>query len=406
MNDWTERFESVGDRRLLVLVLLLTCLGIAMIYSAGRVDVPSMVTGIWKKQLMWFAASLVAFVLVNRIPMRWLEWAAPWIYGLSIGLLILVLAVGSGPNTRSWIRIAGFNLQPAEIAKLATILMMARTLTSLDRPIERMSQLVKPVLIVLVPFGLVMLQPDLGSALIFCVILVAALYWAGVSLAAILMLVSPAASLLLGFSPRVWGVWFIGLVIFLYVHRPYIVETVAVLGANVATGVLTQPLWRSLADYQQQRLLVFLNPGADPQGAGWHLIQSQVAIGSGGWFGQGFAQGPQKRLAFLPEQHTDFIFSVVGEELGFLGIILFLVLYGWFLWKVIQVAKLTPNGFGGLVVFCLFAVWFAHLFINAGMTVGIMPITGLPLPLLSYGGSFLISVYMGLAIVERVAAEK
>ena len=363
-------------------------------------------TGIWKKQLIWFAASLVAFVLVNRIPLRWLEWATPWLYGLSIGLLLLVLVVGSGPNTRSWLRIAGFNLQPAELAKLATILMMARTLSSLVRPIDRRSQLVQPVLIVLIPFGLVMLQPDLGSALIFCVILVAALYWAGVSLAAILMLVSPAASLLLGFSPRVWGVWFIGLVIFLYIHRPYIVETVAVLAANVTTGVLTQPLWHSLADYQQARLLVFLNPGADPLGAGWHLIQSQVAIGSGGWFGQGFALGPQKRLAFLPEQHTDFIFSVVGEELGFLGVILFLLLFGWFLWRVIQVAKLTPYGFGGLVVFCLFAVWFAHLFINVGMTVGIMPITGLPLPLLSYGGSFLISVYMGLAIVERVASEK
>ena len=406
MNDLTGRFTSVGDRRLLILALVLTCFGIAMIYSAGRVDVPSAVTGVWKKQLVWFAASLLAFALINRIPLRWLEWAAPWIYGLSIGLLLLVLVVGSGPNTRSWLRLGGFNLQPAEIAKLATILMMARTLTSLERPIERMSQLVRPVLIVLIPFGLVMLQPDLGSALIFCVILVAALYWAGVSLAAILMLVSPAASLILGFSPRVWGVWFVGLVVFLYFHRPYIVETVAVLAANVATGVLTQPLWRSLADYQQQRLLVFLNPGADPRGAGWHLIQSQVAIGSGGWIGQGFAQGPQKRLAFLPEQHTDFIFSVVGEELGFLGVILFLVLFGWFLWRVIQVAKLTPNGFGGLIVFCMFAVWFAHLFINVGMTVGMMPITGLPLPLLSYGGSFLISVYMGLAIVERVAAEK
>jgi rod shape determining protein RodA len=406
MNDWRRRFGSIGDSRLLALALLLTCLGIAMIYSAGRVDVPTAVTGVWKKQLVWFCASLVAFALVNRIPLRWLEWAAPWIYGLSILLLITVLFVGGGPNTRSWLRVLGFNLQPAELAKLATVLMMARTLTALDRPIERMSQLASPVLIVLVPFALVMLQPDLGSALIFGVILVAALYWAGVSLAAILMLVSPAASLLFGFSPRVWGVWFIGLVVFLYFYRPYIVETVAVLAANIATGVLTQPLWSGLAEYQRKRLLVFLNPGVDPQGAGWHLIQSQVAIGSGGWFGQGFAQGPQKRLAFLPEQHTDFIFSVVGEELGFLGVIVFLVLFGWFLWRVIQVAKVTPNSFGGLIVFCLFAVWFAHLFINVGMTVGIMPITGLPLPLLSYGGSFLISVYMGLAIIERTAAAK
>ncbi len=406
MNEWGDRFRGVGDWRLVGVAVLLTLFGIAMIYSAGRVDVPSTVTGLWRKQLLWFAASLVAFAVVNRVPLRWLEWAAPWIYSVSLCLLVIVLIVGTGPNTRSWLRVGAFNLQPSELAKLATILMVSRTLTSLDRPIERMSQLIKPVLFVLVPFGLVMLQPDLGSALVFAVILVAALFWAGVSLGAILMLVSPVASLMLGFSPRVWGLWFIAMVVFLYFHRPYIVETVAVLAANIAAGALTQPLWSSLAGYQQKRLLVFLNPGIDPQGAGWHLIQSQVAIGSGGWLGQGFAAGPQKRLAFLPEQHTDFIFSVVGEELGFLGVTLFLALFGWFLWRLIQVAKLAPGSFGSSIVFCLFSAWFAHLFINVGMTVGIMPITGLPLPFLSYGGSFLLSVYIGLAIVARVAAER
>jgi rod shape determining protein RodA len=166
------------------------------------------------------------------------------------------------------------------------------------------------------------------------------------------------------------------------------------------------PLWRSLAPYQQNRLVVFLEPGIDPRGAGWHLIQSKVAIGSGGWFGQGFAAGPQKRLAFLPEQHTDFVFSVVGEELGFIGVAVFLALFAAFLWRVLRVSVESEDAFGNSVVFCLFAIWFAHLIVNLGMTVGLMPITGLPLPFLSYGGSFLLFLFLGLGIVQRVAAER
>jgi rod shape determining protein RodA len=150
---------------------------------------------------------------------------------------------------------------------------------------------------------------------------------------------------------------------------------------------------------------VFLDPTVDPRGAGWHLIQSKVAIGSGGWYGQGFTQGPQKRLAFLPEQHTDFIFSVVGEELGFLGVAIFLLLLGWFLHRVLAVARAAEDPFPSLVVFCLFAVWLVHVIINVGMTVGLMPITGLPLPFLSYGGSFLLMLFVGLAIVSRASAE-
>lgn len=396
---------GLGDPVLLAAGVLLAALGIGMIWSAGQVDLPSLVTGAWVRQLVWFCLSVLAFAVVIRVPMRWLEWATPWIYALSIILLLAVLVVGTGPNTRSWLRFGSFSVQPAELAKLATILLLARLLGSRKEPQSRLFDLWKPVLAVAVPFLLVMAQPDLGSALIFVVILVAALFWAGIPLFTIFMLVSPGVSLILGFSAAVWGVWFVIVMVGLYLRRPFMAEAVAVALANLIAGALATPLWNRLAPYQQRRLVVFLDPEIDPRGAGWHLIQSKVAIGSGGVTGQGFGQGPQKRLAFLPEQHTDFIFSVIGEELGLIGVLVFLALLAWFLRRVLRVAAESTQGFGSIVVFCFFAVWFAHLLINVGMTVGLMPVTGLPLPFISYGGSFLLTTFVGLGLVCRVAYE-
>lgn len=398
-------FGSLGDPLVLGLGLLLAAMGIGMIWSAGQVDIPSAATGAWRRQLAWLCIALVAFGVVTKVPMRWLEWATPWIYALSIGLLAAVLVVGGGPNTRSWLRLGGFSFQPAELAKLATILLLARMLGTRKEPHEALFDLWKPVLAVVAPFLLVMAQPDLGSALIFVVILVSALFWAGTPLFTIFMLVSPGVSLVLGFSAGVWGVWFVIVVAALYMRRPFMAEAVAVALANLAAGALATPLWNRLAPYQQRRLVVFLDPEVDPRGAGWHLIQSKVAIGSGGVTGQGFGQGPQKRLAFLPEQHTDFIFSVVGEELGLIGVMVFLFFLAWFLKRVLRVAAEANQGFGSVVVFCFFAVWFAHLVINIGMTVGLMPVTGLPLPLISYGGSFLLTTFVGLGLVARTAYE-
>jgi rod shape determining protein RodA len=395
----------MGDPVLLAGALLLAALGIGMIWSAGQVDLPSGVTGAWRRQLVWLGISIVGFAVATRVPMRWLEWATPWIYAFSIILLLAVLVVGGGPNTRSWLRVAGFSFQPAELAKLATILLLARLLGLRKEPQTRLFDLWKPVLAVVVPFLLVMAQPDLGSALIFVVILVSALFWAGIPLFTIFMLVSPGVSLILGFSAAVWGVWFVIVMVGLYLRRPFMAEAVAVALANLTAGALATPLWNRLAPYQQRRLLVFLDPDIDPRGAGWHLIQSKVAIGSGGVTGQGFGLGPQKRLAFLPEQHTDFIFSVVGEELGLVGVLVFLALLAWFLRRVLRVAAESTQGFGSLISFCFFGVWFAHLAINVGMTVGLMPVTGLPLPFISYGGSFLLTTFVGLGLVCRTAYE-
>jgi rod shape determining protein RodA len=164
-------------------------------------------------------------------------------------------------------------------------------------------------------------------------------------------------------------------------------------------------LWDKLKPYQQRRLLVFLDPQNDPRASGYHVIQSQVAIGSGGWFGKGWTLGTQKRLAFLPAQHTDFIFSVVGEEWGFIGVALVLLAFGLIFWRLVRVSEKSSDPFASLVPFGIFGSWFAHVLVNTGMTVGIMPITGIPLPFISYGGSFLLVNLLAMAIVQRIAAE-
>jgi rod shape determining protein RodA len=357
---------------------------------------------------------LVAFTLTLRVAVRWLEWVAPIAYGVAVLLLIAVLIVGAGDGPRSWIRFGSVGFQPSEFAKLATILLAAKLIAGRERPPETLWDLWPYLVIILVPFALIMAEPtlvpfalimaepDLGTASVFIAILVAALFWSGLPFS---KLASPLVSLALAFSTPLWGVWFLLLVGFLYWTRAYLTESLAVIFANVAMGVLVRPVWLSLAAYQKTRILAFLQPEADPQGAGWHLIQSQVAIGSGGWLGKGFTLGTQKRLAFLPEQHTDFIVAVLGEEFGFIGICLVLLCFAIVLWRVLLIAERSEDSFASTVVFGIIALWFAHLVANVGMTVGLLPITGLPLPFLSYGGSFLLMSFIMLAIVQRVAVD-
>ena len=395
----------VGDGVILALGLGLALFGLAMIYSAGELDIPSSVSGIWRKQALWLVISLVALFLTVHIPVRWLEWVSPMAYAAGILGLILVLAIGSGSGARSWIRFGPIGLQPSEFAKVATILMLAKLAAARQGRAETLWELWPYLAVVGLPVLLIMAQPDLGTASVFIAILIGVIFWSGLPLSKVVLFLSPLVSLALAFSTPVWGFWFLLVIGFLYWTRAYLSESLAVIFANIGMGVLVLPAWRRLASYQQNRILAFLQPEADPQGAGWHLIQSQVAIGSGGWLGKGFTLGSQKRLAFLPEQHTDFIVSVVGEELGFVGILLLLGGFGILFWRMVSLAERTADTFSSMVVFGIFACWFAHLFANVGMTVGLLPITGLPLTFVSYGGSFLLASFVCLAMIQRVAAE-
>jgi rod shape determining protein RodA len=400
------------DRELVATALLLSIFGVAMIFSAGVLNIPSPVTeGAWLRQLIWLGIALVTFSVVTRVKAGWIEWISIPAYLLSVLLLALTLVIGTGSGTAAgmegWIDIGPIRFQPSELAKLAAVLGLARLLAARDEPPANLRDLLGPSLLVAVPLGLVLLQPDLGTALAFVGMLFAALFWAGTPPLFLFLLASPGIALLLSFDTRVWSVYFVGLVIFLYAfrYRLYLAESAAVVLMNLGAGTIALPLWNSLADYQKNRLLVFLDPAMDPRGAGWNLIQSKVAIGSGGLLGKGFTEGTQKRLDFLPEQHTDFIFSVVGEELGFIGVALAIALFSIFLYRVVRLAERVGDPFAGLVLFGIFGTWLVHVFVNIGMTIGIVPITGIPLPFVSYGGTFLVTCWAMTALAARLATE-
>jgi rod shape determining protein RodA len=402
--------RGVLDVRALAAVGLLLCYGVAVLYSAGQTDVATSASGAWEKQIIWIGIAFIAGSLAYRVSPRVLEWAAPPLYLTGLFLLLLTLVIGTGAGTaagtKSWIAIGGVRIgQPVELAKLATILMLARLLAARREAPQTLREMIPACLVAGVPFLLVLKQPDLGSAIVFAGILFAMLFWAGTKPWLLFLLASPVLSLLLAFKEWTWGVWFVLLVFLLYRWRPYLWEGLAVLAANVMMGFIALPVWRSLAAYQQNRLLTFLNPTLDPQGANYQAIQSKVAIGSGGWFGTGWLEGPQKRLVFLPAQHTDFVFSVVGEELGFAGVLVALFLFLYLLSRLIRVARRASDPFSSLVVFGVVGLFLTHVFENVGMTVSLMPITGIPLPFFSYGGSFLVACSLALGVVMRVGKD-
>jgi rod shape determining protein RodA len=403
--------ELIADPLLLVLVLGLSAFGVIMVYSAGVVDVPTNpAVGAWRRQLLWLGISVVfALAVLVLLPVRWLDRLALPAYLIAVGMLIAVLfiGVGHGPAaaTQRWLRFGPLLLQPAQFANLAAVLLLARMIGRWRSPPDGVLQLWKPIAIVSVPSLLVMMQPDLGTALVFGAVLIAALYWGGTPIGIMFMLLSPFLGLLIAFEPWLFSVYMVALAVFVWFYRMRIADKLAVVGANLLAGTIAVPLWESLAPYQQNRIIVFLDPMIDPRGAGYQLIQSQIAIGSGRITGQGYLEGTQKRFAFLPEHHTDFIYSVIGEELGFVGGAVVVMVFALILWRLVRIAERTPDPFAGVVVFGIFAAWATHVLVNIGMTIGVMPITGIPLPFLSYGGSFLIVTYAALAIAQRSASE-
>jgi len=399
-----------ADPTLTFTALALSLYGIAMVYSAGQTDVSTSATLAWQAQLRWLVLGVVAAFIVSRGTVRFIEYVTVPAYLLSLVLLLLTLRFGGGAGTaassHSWLMIAGRRLgQPSEIAKLTTVLMLARSLSVFRQPPRSLLELWKPMLIVLAPLTLIMAQPDLGSALVFIGIFFAMLFWMGVEWRLLLLLASPGISLVLAFSTGLWGAWFAFLLLLVFWVRPYLWESVTLVLSNVALGVVAPKLWERLQPYQQHRLLTFLDPSIDPRRTGWHVLQSKVAIGSGGWTGKGYLAGSQKRLAFLPEQHTDFIFAVLGEELGFLGVTVALVLFLVLLRRSVQIASNASEPVGSLAAFGLASVWVVHIIVNVGMTLNLMPITGIPLPFFSYGGSFMLSCWLAIGLLARIASE-
>lgn len=400
----------VSDVRLLTAAGLLSLFGVAMVYSAGQTDTPTAVAGLYKSQIAWLLIGMGFAYAVGHSSVRFIEWMTTPLYLFSIFLLGLTLVIGQGAGTaagtKSWLAIGGTRIgQPSEIAKVTVVLMLAKVLSNQRETPKSLLDLWKPAVIVGIPWLIIMLQPDLGTAIVFIGIFFAMLYWAGVAWPLLILIASPAISLMLSFSVGLWGAWFFILLALVLWYRPYLIEGIVLMVLNVATGVIAPMMWEKLAPYQQNRLKVFIDPSADPRGSSYHVIQSKVAIGSGGFDGKGFTLGTQKRLAFLPEQHTDFIFSVVGEELGFIGVTIALALFLWLFLRITQVAERANDSFSSLVAFGLMSGWFVHVLVNVGMTLNLMPITGIPLPFFSYGGSFMLASWLAVGILMRISGE-
>jgi rod shape determining protein RodA len=404
--------KAVADYPLAMVALLLTAFGIAIVYSAGQTEVPNAaVQNAWIRQLTWLAVGMTAFLVVTRMSVRFLEWAALPAYLIGCGLLALTLIIGTGAGTaesmKGWITIGGRRLgQPSEFAKIAVAMMLARVLASTKVAPKSLVDLIKPGIVVLIPWVLVMAQPDLGTSLVFIGLFFAMLFWSGASGTLLLLAASPVISLLFGGSTWwLWALWFILLLVVVWLYKPFVVEGVVLVVANLTMGVAAPVVWKQLAPHQQDRLLTFIDPSRDPKRSGYQVLQSRIAIGSGGWTGKGYTEGSQKRNGFLPEQETDFIFAVVGEELGFIGVSVALTLFLLLFLRIIRVATRASDSFSSLVAFGLAGSWFVHVIVNVGMTINLMPITGIPLPFFSYGGSFMLACWIAVGMLVRISSE-
>lgn len=350
------------DWQLLLYVALLIGLGVVMGYSASFNEAGQASGGISQtvKTLIWASIGLTIFFVAASIDYHWLSTFTAPIYFVILVLLGLTLAVGQMLNgAQLSISVAGLDFQFSEVGKVLMIVVLASWLSGRREKIGKLSSIVGAAILIGIPTFLVFRQPDLGTALVFVAILVGMLFMSGASIG--------------------WMALFAG-------------------GVVAAAPLAVQ----SLAGYQRDRLFCFLNPQADPQGACYQLVQALNAVGSGGWFGQGLTAGRQNQLGFLPVQTTDFIFTVVAEELGFVGSMLVLVLFGLLVWRILAIGWGARDALGSMVAYGMATMILFQILVNVGMVAGIMPVTGIPLPFITYGGSSLISLLFGLGILESV----
>jgi rod shape determining protein RodA len=348
------------DAQLAVAALALAVIGLLMAWTNSPGG-PLSPGSIFTRGLMWFALAIVAFAAVAAFDYRWLRTFSWLIYLVNLGLLVLTLVVGITINgAQRWILVAGLTFQFSEISKVIMIGVLATFLEARRDSLGKLSTLIGAGLLTAPPFLLIMIQPDLGSALVLIAILAGALYLGGASL----RWMGLAAGLVVAMVPVIWSV---------------------------------------LQDYQRRRLLSFLDPTSDPQGAGFQVIQAQIAVASGGLFGKGLTGGAQGASALLPVQSTDFAFAVLLEELGFIGGIVVFLLFVWLLWRVLVIGWRSGTVFGIAVAGGTAAMIIFQLLVNAGMIAGMMPVTGIPLPFITHGGASLISTAIALGLLQSIA---
>ena len=398
------------DVPLLIATLATVLIGIIAIYSATYHNDSTSVQNAWIKQLQFAILAFVVAIAVAYIPEKVIYSVAYLLYLFSIVSLVAVLMWGTGDATR-WLRLGPVMLQPSELAKLATIIALARYLS--DRNTEHINSIsgfLGALFLVLVPIALIVPQPDLGTAISFGAPFFPMLYWAGMRKFFIFLVISPLISVFCSLNllwqwgtPYVFAIFIVGstLLIHRFMRRLWLTIFMAIV--NISAGLLTVYFLENfLRPYQKARIMTFFDPASDPLGDGWNIIQSKIAIGSGGLTGKGLLEGTQTKHQFLPAAHTDFIFSVIAEEGGFVMALIVLGLFFFLIYRALHIASMANNAFYGLTALGLAAMLTFHVFINVGMTIGVMPITGLPLPFLSSGGSSLLSNLLAIGLLLHI----
>lgn len=398
------RFQKENlDTWILLSASLLSLIGLLLVYSASRNVTIASGSGLFVKQLIWLSLGMVMGLVFFLIPLKFHELFCGAYYLIGLCLLILVIFMGEQRSGAvRWFSLGGLVFQPSEFFKLAFVLVLARYLAYSRRSFMSLKWLASVFFLTFIPMILVLKQPDLATSLVFIAISAVMFFWAGVIPLYILFIFSPLLSLIAAFHWISWAVFFLLFLLLLYYLKPNFLLSAALVFLNLIFGIVTPLVWSHLHDYQKMRILAFLDPTRDPQGAGYQIIQSKVAIGSGGLLGKGFLHGSQTKLAFLPAQHTDFIFSALGEEFGFWGVIILLILFFVLFLRGITIARKARNSFASFAAMGISSVLAFQVIVNIGMASGVLPVAGLPLPFVSYGGSSMLLAWIFVGILLNI----
>ncbi len=382
--------------------ILLLCIGLLAIYSSTLHNPHA--NGNFHKQVIWGIGAIIGFFIIYTLPTNIFKAIAIPSYLFSIFLLIVVLLIGKRVyGAKSWLGLEGIGFQPSEFAKLGTILALSYFLSNSNTDLDSFKDILISLIIGLFPVGLIMIEPDLGTSFVFLGMVLILLYWKGISTFGLFVVLSPGIVAISSlFGPYYLAGSLVAVTICLFLFRKDIFSSGSIFALNIAAGFFAKYVYEILSQHQQTRIKSFINPWADPLGAGYNAIQAKVAVGSGGLFGKGFLSGNQTQLQFIPEQWTDFIFCVIGEEFGFIGTSIVLALFFYLLLRIFKIATTTKDEFLSLTIIGILSVYFIHLLINIGMVVGIMPVIGIPLPFMSYGGSSLVLDFLMLSVVANV----
>lgn len=386
--------------RLYLVVSSLTTFGLITLYSISA-D-PLSINSSFMRQVIFIIFSLFIFLILNQINVKTIHDNSTLIYIFSFLLCFVPFFLAPVENTYRWIDLGFFYIQPGEYLKCATIILIAKYLSNHQLEVKESYIVAIPILIALLSSFLVLNQPDLGTAVIIFAPVLPMLLWAGVSGFTLFLLIAPVITIIAASNNMIFNIWGVLMFIIFLSFQGSFLNRILIYFANIFTGLLFPFFWNDfLNGYQRQRFIDFLNPDLDPMGSSYHIIQSITAIGSGGLFGKGWGQGSQTQLKFLPVQESDFILSVIAEEFGFFGIAVIMFLFFMLIKTLLDIAFKSSDYFSSLVIVGLTSILFSHIFVNSAMTIGLMPVKGLPTPFVSAGGSFMLLCFIILSLVTN-----